>query len=81
MLLIDEPTRGVDVGGKAEIYRLLRNMADVGVGILMVSSEIEEVLRIATRVLVVAQGRITKQLAGEQITEQAILQAAFVQGA
>ena len=81
VLLIDEPTRGVDVGGKAEIYRLLRNMADVGVGILMVSSEIEEVLRIATRVLVVAQGRITKQLAGEQITEQAILQAAFVQGA
>jgi ribose transport system ATP-binding protein/inositol transport system ATP-binding protein len=77
VLLIDEPTRGVDVGGKAEIYELLRTMADSGMGILMVSSEIEEVLRIATRVLVIARSKVVKQLTGGEISEKNILEAAF----
>ena len=78
VLLIDEPTRGVDVGGKAEIYDLLRTMADSGMGILMVSSEIEEVLRIATRVLVISRGKVAKELIGDEISEKNILEAAFV---
>jgi ribose transport system ATP-binding protein len=81
VLLIDEPTRGVDVGGKAEIYELLRVMADSGMGILMVSSEIEEVLRIATRVLVISRGKVAKELTGDGITEKNILDAAFISGA
>jgi ABC-type sugar transport system ATPase subunit len=76
-LLIDEPTRGVDVAGKAEIYNLLRAMADYGMGILLVSSEIEEVLRIASRVLVISRGRIVKQLTGAEISEANILEAAL----
>jgi ribose transport system ATP-binding protein len=75
LLLIDEPTRGVDVAGKAEIYDLLRTMANSGMGILMVSSEIEEVLRIATRVLVISHGKIAKQLTGAKISEGNILEA------
>jgi ribose transport system ATP-binding protein len=78
VLLIDEPTRGVDVGGKAEIYNLLRTMADSGMGILMVSSEIEEVLRIATRVVVISRGKVAKELTGDEISEKNILEAAFV---
>jgi ribose transport system ATP-binding protein len=77
VLFIDEPTRGVDVGGKAEIYELLRTMADSGMGILMVSSEIEEVLRIATRVLVISRGKVAKELSGDEISEKNILEAAF----
>jgi len=77
VLLIDEPTRGVDVGGKAEIYLLLRTMADSGMGILLVSSEIEEVLRIATRVLVISRGKVVKELTGDEISEKNILESAF----
>lgn len=77
VLLIDEPTRGVDVAGKAEIHHLLRTMADSGMGILMVSSEIEEVLHIATRVLVISRGKVAKQLAGDEISEGNILEAAL----
>jgi ribose transport system ATP-binding protein len=77
VLLIDEPTRGVDVGGKAEIYLLLRTMADSGMGILLVSSEIEEVLRIATRVLVISRAKIVKELIGADISEKNILESAF----
>jgi ribose transport system ATP-binding protein len=75
VLLVDEPTRGVDIAGKAEIYDLLRTMANSGMGILMVSSEIEEVLRIATRVLVISRGKIANQFTGAEISEGNILEA------
>jgi ribose transport system ATP-binding protein len=77
VLLVDEPTRGVDVAGKAEIHDLLQRMADSGIGILMVSSEIEEVLQVATRVLVISGGRVVRQLAGDEITESNILESAL----
>jgi ABC-type sugar transport system ATPase subunit len=79
VLLVDEPARGVDVSGKAEIYELLRKMADSGVAILMVSSEIEEVLRSSTRVLVMSEGRITAELTGSNISEKNILEGVMIQ--
>lgn len=77
VLVADEPTRGVDVGAKLEIYEHLVALAARGVAILLISSEIEELLGLAHRVLVMRGGRIVDELEGEAITEAAILKAAF----
>ena len=61
LLIIDEPTRGIDVGTKAEVHRLLSELAGQGLAILMISSELPEVLGMADRVLVVCEGRITAE--------------------
>ena len=58
LLIFDEPTRGIDVGAKNEIYRLMRELADQGVGILMISSDMEEVIGVSDRVAVMHEGRI-----------------------
>ena len=58
MLIMDEPTRGIDVNAKAEIHALVRELADSGVSVVVISSEMEEVLALADRVMVVHQGRI-----------------------
>jgi len=76
LLLLDEPTRGIDVGAKQEIYRLMEELAGRGMAILFVSSEMEEVLRMSDRTLVMHQGRITGELAREQLTEEAVLHLA-----
>ncbi len=73
VLVADEPTRGVDVGAKRAIYDLLVSLADEGLGVLLISSELEEVLGLAHRVLVMRAGRIVGELAGEQMTESAVL--------
>jgi rhamnose transport system ATP-binding protein len=77
VLVADEPTRGVDVGAKRAISDLLASLADEGLGVLLISSEREEVLGLAHRVLVMRAGRIVGELAGEQMTESAVLGAAF----
>jgi ribose transport system ATP-binding protein len=77
VLIADEPTRGVDVGARRAIYDLLVAMADDGLGVLLISSELEEVLGLAHRVLVMRAGKIVGELAGEQMTESAVLAAAF----
>jgi rhamnose transport system ATP-binding protein len=77
VLVADEPTRGVDVGAKRAIYDLLVSLADEGLGVLLISSELEEVLGLAHRVLVMRAGRIVDELAGERMTESAVLAAAF----
>ena len=76
VLILDEPTRGVDVGAKAEIYRIMRELADQGLAILMISSELTEVVGMADRVIVMREGRITGELRGAEATEQSIMQLA-----
>jgi rhamnose transport system ATP-binding protein len=77
VLIADEPTRGVDVGAKRAIYELLASLAADGMALLLISSDVEEILGLAHRVLVMRQGRIAAELAGSQLTEAAILAAAF----
>jgi ribose transport system ATP-binding protein len=76
VLLLDEPTRGIDVGAKQEIYALIRALAADGLAILMVSSELPELLLLADRILVMAQGRKTGELARAQASEEAIMHLA-----
>jgi ribose transport system ATP-binding protein len=76
VLILDEPTRGVDVGAKQEIYRLMRSAAERGMGILMISSEMEEVIGLSDRVLVMREGRIAGELTGDQISEPQVLKLA-----
>ena len=73
LLLIDEPTRGIDVASKADIYTLLDDLAKQGVAILMVSSELPEVLRLSDRILVMREGRLVGELARAQASEERIL--------
>ena len=76
VLIIDEPTRGIDVGTKAEVHRLLSQLAGQGLGILMISSELPEVLGMADRVLVVHEGRITANLSRAEATAESVMFAA-----
>ncbi len=73
VLLLDEPTRGIDVGTKAEIYRAIREAAGRGVGVLLVSSEMPELLALSDRVIVLAEGRVTGEVAGEEMTQKRVL--------
>ena len=77
VLLLDEPTRGVDVGAKRAIYDLIREFARAGGAIVLVSSELDEVLGLADTVLVMRRGRMTAALSREQATEERVLAAAF----
>lgn len=73
VLLLDEPTRGVDVGARMELYRLIRDVAASGTAVVIVSSEIEEVLGLADRVLVVADGRVLAEKKAKELTEHDVL--------
>ncbi|MEN3335372.1 MAG: ribose transport system ATP-binding protein [Blastocatellia bacterium] len=76
VLIFDEPTRGIDVGAKAEIYELMRNLAREGVAIMMISSDMEEVLGVSDRVAVMHEGRLTGILEREACSEEAIMRLA-----
>jgi ribose transport system ATP-binding protein len=76
VLLLDEPTRGVDVGARAEIHREVRRLADAGTAVLFASSELEEVLLLADRVLVMHDGGIAGELSVQEATEEAIMHLA-----
>jgi ribose transport system ATP-binding protein len=76
ILLLDEPTRGIDVGAKSEIYALMEELAESGVAILYVSSEMEEILGMADRALVMHEGRISGELTREELTEENIMHLA-----
>ncbi|WP_020384958.1 sugar ABC transporter ATP-binding protein [Kribbella catacumbae] len=73
VLLLDEPTRGVDIGARSELYALIRDLADSGVGVVVVSSEVPEVLGLADRVLVVADGRIVHEAPAAELDEHQVL--------
>jgi galactofuranose transport system ATP-binding protein len=75
LLILDEPTRGIDVGAKAEIQRLINELADGGLGVLMISSELEEIVEGADRVVVMRDGRSVAEFDGEAVTQDAIMTA------
>jgi ABC-type sugar transport system ATPase subunit len=77
LLLVDEPARGIDVGGKAEIFKLLRALADDGMGVVMVSEEIEEVAELSDRVVVLSKGAVTAEFEGTEISLDGVLSKMF----
>lgn len=81
VLILDEPTRGIDVGAKSEIYALIRNLTRAGLGVIVISSEMPELIGLSDRVMVMAEGRITAELSGDEMTEDRILRAAMPQTA
>ncbi|CAM5701293.1 sugar ABC transporter ATP-binding protein [Streptomyces violaceorubidus] len=76
VLIVDEPTRGIDVGTKAEVHRLLSQLAADGVAVLMISSDLPEVLGMADRVLVMHEGRLTAEIPRTDATEETVMAAA-----
>ena len=77
VLILDEPTRGIDVGAKAEIYRLIAQVAAEGVAILVISSELPELIGLSDRILVMAAGRIVGEVPRDEATEQRVLHLAM----
>ena len=78
VLIVDEPTQGVDVGAKAEIHKLLRELADQGVAVIVISSDLPEVLSISDRVLVMQVGKLTGELQSSEVSEEKIMTLATV---
>ena len=76
VLILDEPTQGVDVGAKAEIYRILNEAAGQGKAVILISSDLPEVMGMADRVLVMRRGRVTGEFSAAEATSQQILEAA-----
>jgi ribose transport system ATP-binding protein len=76
VLILDEPTRGVDVGAKSEIYRLIRQMADDGLAVMLISSDMEEVIGLSDRVIVMHEGKLISELSGGEISESSIMNLA-----
>lgn len=76
LIIFVEPTRGIDIGAKVEIYQLMHDLAEKGAGVLVVSSELLELLGMSTRVIVLKEGAITAELPGEQATEENLMTAA-----
>lgn len=80
VMLLDEPTRGIDVGAKSEIYAIMRNLAKQGVAIVMVSSELPEVMGVCNRIIVMSEGRISGESRRDEMTEASLLSMALPQG-
>src|SRR5690606_19049589 len=76
VLIFDEPTRGIDVGAKEEIYRLLSQLAADGKSIIVISSELPEILRVSNRIIVMANGRVTGTLRNEDASQEKIMKLA-----
>jgi rhamnose transport system ATP-binding protein len=79
LLIVDEPTRGIDVGTKSEVHRLLASLAGDGVAVLVISSELPEVLTLADRVLVMREGRLAATMTRAEASEEAIVAAGTAQ--
>jgi len=73
VIIMDEPTRGIDVGAKSEIHKMIRDLSDSGIGIIIISSEMTEIIGMCDRVLVLHEGKITRELTGDGITEKNII--------
>ncbi|HEY3288516.1 MAG TPA: ATP-binding cassette domain-containing protein, partial [Anaerolineae bacterium] len=73
ILIVDEPTRGIDVGAKSEIYKLLNELAHQGSAVIMISSELPEILRMSHRIIVMCEGRVTGELSAGEATQEKIM--------
>ena len=73
VLIFDEPTRGIDVGAKAEIYELMKNLLDEGICVIVISSELPEILQISDRIIVMREGKVTAEIMGREATQERIL--------
>jgi rhamnose transport system ATP-binding protein len=79
-LILDEPTHGIDIGSKAQVHRIITRLADQGLGVLMISSDLPEVLAISDRILVIAEGRLVAEFTREDATQEKIMAAATHEG-
>jgi ribose transport system ATP-binding protein len=75
LLIVDEPTRGIDVGSKSEIHKLLRRLAAKGYAVMVISSEMPEVLHVSDRIVAMYSGRIMRTFTSEEVTEDSLIQA------
>ena len=80
VMMFDEPTRGIDVGSKSEIYSLMRELADSGVAVLMISSDMEEVIGVSDRIVVMQEGAISGTLNRDQFSEENVMRLAVARG-
>ena len=78
VFIVDEPTNGIDVGAKSEIHKLLRNLADSGIAVIMVSSELPEIFAISDRILVMRRGRVTGEFDGATATQEMLMERAVL---
>ena len=78
VLFLDEPSRGVDVGAREEIHDAIRELARSGVGIVVISSDVEELAILADRVVVLREGHVTGELAGDEISEARIIELSYM---
>jgi ribose transport system ATP-binding protein len=76
MIIFDEPTRGIDVASKVEIYKLMRALADAGVGVMMISSDMEEVIGVSDRIVVLREGEVAGSLSRSEFSEHNVLKLA-----
>lgn len=77
ILILDEPTRGIDIGAKYEIYKLINQLVQQGIAVIVVSSELPEVLGLSDRVLVMHQGKIKASLENRNLTQEQVMEAAL----
>jgi rhamnose transport system ATP-binding protein len=76
VLILDEPTRGIDIGAKIEVHRIIAELAAAGLGIILISSDLPEVLAMSDRILVMHEGQVTAQLSRAEATEERVMFAA-----
>jgi ribose transport system ATP-binding protein len=77
ILILDEPSRGVDIGAREEIHEAIRNLARKGVGVVVISSDVEELAILAERVVVMREGQVVGELVGDEITEAQIIEMSY----
>ena len=80
VLILDEPTRGIDIGAKVEVHRIISELAAAGLAIILISSDLPEVLAMSDRILVLHEGSVTAEIARADATEEAVMYAATAQG-
>ena len=77
ILLLDEPSRGIDIGAKTEVFEIIHDLAEKGLSIIVISSELKEIMAIADRIVVLSNGKKTGELTGDEITEDTLVRTSY----